>query len=273
MECSEPGAIRDEELFAYLEGEKVRPEVPQHLTNCQYCSSQADAYQRMELKLISKLYRWDCPPNQTLGDYQFGLLSPQQSVGVKNHLSTCVLCKSELATLTEFLANDPMLVPSAQIAVRPAQNNRRPVQEAKRALENLRDQSLAGARRIIATPVPPQPRVAYQRDVVQPATLWPRRYTAEDLNISIQVEPGTSRRDALQVIGFVARKGTTLEALQGTPVQLVPQTNEIDTAFTQHIDELGNFIFPSITPATYTLELQLPEGVVVIEQLPVIVQD
>ena len=64
--------------------------------------------------------------------------------------------------------------------------------------------------------------------------------------------------------------GMTLEALQGTPVQLTSPSN---TVYTQNIDELGNFIFSSITPATYTLELQFPEGVVVIDQLAVTSQE
>ena len=90
MECSKPGAIREEELFAYLEGESVRPAVQQHLATCQYCSSQAKTYSQLERKLITKLYRWDCPPNQVLGDYQFGLLSPLQAMEVGTHLSGCV---------------------------------------------------------------------------------------------------------------------------------------------------------------------------------------
>jgi hypothetical protein len=41
----------------------------------------------------------------------------------------------------------------------------------------------------------------------------------------------------------------------------------------QNVDELGNFIFSSIAPATYTLELQFPESTVVIDQLPLVLQD
>src|SRR5690348_15054930 len=75
MECSKQGAIRDEELLAYLAGEKVRPFVVQHLAECQRCAAQLAAYQRIELTLTSKLYRWDCPPSQVLGEYYLGLLS------------------------------------------------------------------------------------------------------------------------------------------------------------------------------------------------------
>src|SRR5207249_11103835 len=146
----------------------------------------------------------------------------------------------------------------------------RGLQGAKGAVERLRGEARAGIR-LIAAPLqlPQPPRLAYQRDGVQ-ATLCPRRYTAEDVNISIQVEQGTNRRDAVQLIGFVTRQGQALEVLQGIPVQL---SSSAHTVYTQSIDELGNFIFSSIVPATYTLELQFPESTVVIDQLPVTLQD
>jgi hypothetical protein len=43
--------------------------------------------------------------------------------------------------------------------------------------------------------------------------------------------------------------------------------------YTQTIDELGNFVFSSIVPATYTLEVQFPDGVIVVEPLPVTAQE
>jgi len=280
MECTKPGAIRDEELLAYLAGENVRPFVVQHLAECQHCSSQMAAYQRVELALTSKLYRWDCPPSQVLGEYQLGLLSKELTAAVKNHLAMCVLCATEVATLTEFLAHDPLLterapVPSASVQTSSPHNNHRSGQGTKGVLDRLGDRSRAGVRRIVATLLPPQPRFAYQREISQ-ATLWPRRYSAEDLSISIQVERGTSHRDTLQLIGLVTRKGEALGVLQGTPVLLSAQDVGISFAGTQYmqsIDELGNFIFSSIAPATYTLELQFPESIVVIDQLPLALQD
>jgi len=280
MECTKPGAIRDEELLAYLAGENVRPFVVQHLAECQHCSSQMAAYQRVELALTSKLYRWDCPPSQVLGEYQLGLLSKELTAAVKNHLAMCVLCATEVVTLTEFLAHDPLLterapVPSVSVQTSSPHNNHRSGQGAKGVLDRLSDRSRAGVRRIVATLLPPQPRFAYQREISQ-ATLWPRRYSAEDLSISIQVERGTSHRDALQLIGLVTRKGEALGVLQGTPVLLSAQEVGISFAGTQYmqsIDELGNFIFSSIAPATYTLELQFPESTVVINQLPLALQD
>src|SRR5436309_13833203 len=180
MECSQPGAIRDEELLAYLAGEKVRPFVVQHLATCQRCATQLEDYRRIELALTSKLYRWDCPPSQVLGEYQLGMLSKELSAAVKNHLSMCVLCAAEVATLAEFLAYDAWLAQPAPVPSVPApvqaspSNHRRPVAGAKSVLEHVRGQSSAGVRRIIATLLPAQPRLAYQRNAAQP-TVWPRR--------------------------------------------------------------------------------------------------
>ncbi len=279
MECIEPGAIRDEELLAYLAGENVRPLVKQHLARCQRCTSQLAAYKRIESALTSKLYRFDCPPNQVLGEYQLGMLSKELTAAVNNHLSICALCKAEVATLTEFLANEQVLAQPAVARDMAAQtfspnNNHRSAQGAKSILERLQNTANTGARRILATLLPPQPRLAFQRDSTQVA-LWPRRYMAEDVSISVQVERDASQRDSLQVIGFVTRQGKSLDMLQGTQVILTSQTAEVShdgTQYTQQIDELGNFVFSSIAPTIYTLELQLPGSNIVIEQLPVTLQ-
>lgn len=277
MECLDPGAIHDEELLAFLAGEKVRQLVEQHLTTCQYCANRLAEYRRLELTLSSKLFRWDCPPNQVLGEYELGMLSKELDAAVKNHLSMCVQCAAEVASLIGFLANDPMLAqPVPQIAVAmpsaavASSNNHHTVQDVKRVLDNVRERTTAGVRRIAATLVPPAPRLAFQRGESAQAALWPRRYIAEDISISVQVDRGTSRRDALQLIGFVTRKDVALESLQGVPVQLVSQD---DAQYKQSIDELGNFVFSSVAPATYTLELQFPESTIVIDELPVAFQD
>ncbi len=268
MECSQPGIIGDEELLAYLSGEYARPIVQQHLAQCLRCSTQLAEYRQLEQSLMQKFYRWDCPPNQILGEYHLNMLSNELTTAVQKHLDQCVLCAAEVATLTEFLAADPMLVERAA-AQTSSQNNHRTTQQAVRGiLEDLRERSGEQVRRIAAMLVPPQPRLAYQRNVA--ASAWPRRYTAEEFSISIQIERGSSRNDAVQMIGFVTRKGASLEALQGVQVQLV---SSADASYTQQIDELGNFVFSSIAPATYTLELQLPESTIVIEQLPVDAQE
>ncbi len=267
MECSEPGTIRDEELLAYLAGEIVRPVAQQHLDRCQSCSAKLADFRRVERSLTRKLYRLDCPPNQVLGEYQLGVLNNEQASAVKLHLSTCVLCSVEIATLSQFLANDPMLVERA--AVQPSLGNNHVSHPVKPSLSHLRNVANGQIRRIIATFIAPQPRFAYQREIAS-AEIWPRSYFAEDFHISIQLDKGANRKGSLQLIGFVTRKGSSLESLQGIPVLL---SSEADVVYKQNIDELGNFVFSSISPASYTLELQLPDSTIVIEKLPVAFQD
>ena len=72
MECSQPGIIQDEELLAFLAGEPVRPVVQQHLAQCLRCSTRIAEYRELEHSLIQKFYRWDCPSNQILGEFQLG---------------------------------------------------------------------------------------------------------------------------------------------------------------------------------------------------------
>jgi anti-sigma factor RsiW len=298
MECRQRGAISEEELLAYLAGEEVRPAVLEHLALCPACSAQVAAYRRLELTLMHSLYRWDCPPGQILGDYYLGLLSKETAVAVRFHLATCLHCVSELTLLSEFLASDPLLAEarsadewlSSLTAARAPEGEVAPEEAVELSglsaagdqeqpplkpslwseLAHLPERTASAARRIVATLLAPQPRLAYQRDIAQAGSLWPRSYSAEDFSISLHIEHTPGRRDGLQLIGFVTRKGMALEALRGTPVRLISATGVTQTGA---IDELGNFLFDSLAPSTYTLELQFSEGTVVIEQLPLTLQD
>lgn len=272
MECSEPGIIRDEDLIAYLAGEEVRPVVAQHLARCQHCSSQLAAYRKMEGKLHSRLHRFDCPPSYLLGEYQLGMLDVATETEIKKHLNQCHFCLAEMTALTTFLAQEPM---PAGLSALPAHaavqnNNHHAVRDIKRAWDQVRDQAQAEVRRIIASLLPQQPRVAFVREVSQQEQLWPRRYVAEDVNVSMQLEQEPGHDGMLQLIGFVTRNGVTLEELRGMQVQLSSTSQAV---YTQRIDELGNFIFSALAPATYALELQFPDETIVIDQLTISSQE
>ncbi len=260
MECSEPGAIRDEDLMAYFSGDQVHPAIAQHIASCQSCSSRLASYQQVERVLTGKLFRFDCPPNQMLGEYHLGMLSQHQASLVSNHLRICGFCNTEIAQLKSFLGADPLLVKRTPVA----RNNHAHVQDIRQAARRVREQAEAGARRIAAILVPQQPGLALQRNASQLAPAWPRRYNAEDISIAVQIERASN--NTLQVLGIVSRNDTQPEALEGTPVQLISGTA---APYSQTIDDLGNFLFPSVVPATYTLELHFASGIVVIDQLPV----
>ena len=132
----------------------------------------------------------------------------------------------------------------------------------------LAPKARAEVKRIVATLLPPQPRLALQRGETGEGTGWPRTYAAEDLHILLVVESGAGRRDAMKLIGLVQQKGAAIETFEGLPVHL----STTQAAYNQHVDELGNFVFAPVAPAVYTLELQLPESVVVIDHLEVTMQ-
>lgn len=273
MECNAPGAIRDEELLAYLAGEMVRPFVTEHLAQCQSCTAQLASYQELESLLSSKLYRWDCPPSEVLGEYQLGMLSREMTAAVQHHLDICVLCAGEVATLTGFLANDPQLEERAVPArvtvsnLASLHNHNHAASGFKRAIDRLREQG-TGMRRVLATLIPSQPQIAFQRGKLEQTT-WPRRYIAEDINISLQIEQDTVRRDFVQLIGLVTRRGQAVGTLEGMQVQLSSQASDLPAPQTERVDDLGNFVFAGVAPSTYLLEFQLPESVIVIDQLPI----
>ena len=260
MECYEPGVVRDEELLAYLLGEQVSPTVARHLAACAACAARLKAYGSIERTLIRKLYRWDCPSSLLLGEYEQGLLAPERVQAISKHMQFCGLCVKELAELKQFMASE--LIPTESAAKSPAFASPARIEPA---LEWLHGQVSAGVRWIVAALVTPQPRLAFQRDIA-PASTWPRRYVAEDLTISLQLEterPGNAGT-GVQLIGFVNREGALLETLEGIPVFLWVEEKMLET---QEIDELGNFVLSSIPQANYRLELKFPERTVVIEDL------
>jgi hypothetical protein len=260
MECSEPGIIRDEELFAYLAGEEVRPVVAQHLAHCPYCSSQVAVYQRMEQFLLKHLYRYDCPSSLVLGDYQLGLLDFPASEQVARHLESCVHCAHELTTLGVFLQQEVSVpVPVERVST---SSNHHHVKHKPSFQQTVS----SNVQRIMATLLPPLPRPALVREAAPSTSSWPRRYEAQDVHIVLQLEAIPGQKLEFQLIGFVTRDNTALQALQGIQVRLSSASQVI---YTQQIDDLGNFIFSPLSPALYEMELRFSDRIVVIDQLEI----
>lgn len=263
MECCEPGIIQEYELLAYLGGEQVRPIVIEHIARCPHCTARLKTFRRLDKALSLKLNHYDCPDTLKLGEYQLGMLDSREAEKVRQHLAICTRCAVEDGQLETFMAPGVTPVRIAPLK-RPSLNNHHSARESLRALEQLGRQAREGVRRVIATLQPPQPRLSYLRDVASPTATWPRRYQAEDVQISIQLEP--DGKNKLQLVGFVERKDHGLEALQGISVLLYGPAGATST---QAIDELGNFVFAALVPATYTLELNFPEATFAIEQLTI----
>lgn len=111
MECTQPPALTEDQLTAVLDGEAA-PETLQHLERCPGCSRRLQRARQLESAVRTGLWRWECPPSQTLGDYHLQLLGAEQLAVIARHLDTCPHCAAELADLRAFLASGP--VPAAR---------------------------------------------------------------------------------------------------------------------------------------------------------------
>jgi hypothetical protein len=185
-----------------------------------------------ERDLRRTLYRFDCPDAQTLGDYQLELLDPEDRTRIAAHAVDCDECRDELQTLRAFLAM-PTLVA---------------------------DSPLARMRRFVATLFTPAPGLAYGglRGAQNDST---RVFEANDVTISV----GRAQASG-SLLGLVVAAGQVPDSLHGREVRLLPREGPV---LRTRLDDLGNFEFTQVAAGRYALEVELPDGVVVIEELRV----
>jgi hypothetical protein len=188
--------------------------------------------EELERELRRSLYRFDCPDAQVLGEYELGLLEAAERTRIAAHAADCDDCRAELQTLRAFLAA-PIRVP---------------------------DSLVDRARRVVATLFSPAPGLAYGglRGTTDSAT---RVYEAGDVTVTLG--PGQSSGS---LFGLVVSSGSAPEELEGRSVTL---TSREGAARVARLDDLGNFEFTDVPPGPYALEIDLPDGVVVIEELQV----
>jgi hypothetical protein len=185
-----------------------------------------------ERELRRSLYRFDCPDAQTLGDYQLELLEPVQRTRIAAHANQCDDCRDELQTLRAFLALPTLVV----------------------------DPPLARARRFLATLFTPAPGLAYSalRGAAGDST---RVFEAHDVTVSI----GRAQTSG-SLLGLVVAAGLAPEALEGHEVRLLPREGG---PLRTRLDDLGNFEFGDVAAGLYALEVDLIDGILVIEELRV----
>ncbi len=188
--------------------------------------------EEVERELRRTLYRFDCPDAHTLGEYHLDLLEEQDRVQVAGHAAECDECRTELQTLRSFLAS-PIGAP-----------------------ESMVDR----ARRVVATLFVPAPGRAHAalRGAADSAT---RVFEAGD--VTVTVGPGQVRGS---LFGLVVAVADRPESLDGRVVRLVPREG-LPLAAT--LDDLGNFEVVGLEPGLYALEIDLPDGIVVVEELRV----
>jgi hypothetical protein len=192
----------------------------------------SDADQALEAALRGQLYRFDCPTAQTLGEYQLDLLASGLRVAVAGHLTTCTECQAELALVRRYLTIP--LEPSPTPAGR--------------------------ARRWLAALVSAPPEVAFG-GLRGEAGLATRIFGVEDITLTMELaEDGLVR-------GLVVTAADSTE-LAGRHVRWRTEVDgELQAAAT--LDDLGTFELAGLAAGTYTVEIDLPDGELVVEHVDV----
>ena len=199
----------------------------------QASGSRGSGPEQLERELRHSLYRFDCPDAHTLGEYQLDVLDQVRRTRIATHTLDCDECRAELQTLRTFLA----------------------------APISLPDTVVARARRIVATLFAPpkgDPSYAALRGASDVST---RVYEAGDVTLTLG--PGQTSGS---LFGLVVAAGLDPTSLAGRAVSLLARGG---VPITTTLDDLGNFEFTGITPGRYAIEIDLPDGVVVVEELQV----
>jgi hypothetical protein len=187
---------------------------------------------QFQQELRRMLYRFDCPDPQTLGDYELDVLPGEHRWRIAAHVLGCEECREELHTLREFLASQPAMPESV----------------------------VERARRVVATLLTAPSGLAYSglRGAAASAT---RVFEAGD--VSVTVGPGSARGS---LVGLVVAGEHPPEALAGRSVRLLPRGGP---PLVSTLDDLGNFEFADLLPDQYAIEIDLPDGIIVIQELRV----
>jgi hypothetical protein len=112
MLCSVPPPLTHDQLSAALDGDADQV-VRDHLDRCPSCRARLEQAGLAERALAGRLRRWDCPSPKQLGEYDLGLLDPDEMGAIGRHLDQCARCSAEIEQLRLFLAAGDQPAPQA----------------------------------------------------------------------------------------------------------------------------------------------------------------
>ena len=259
-DCTDPMALDDEELLAYIFDEGTLNEGnKQHLEYCPICQQRLSDYRQTHNVLLSELYRAQCPCGMQLALYCANALSIDETFNIDEHLRECLLCSAEVTVLRQ---EDAHFMPFSE-----------PIGQS------LPQVVLQALRRLIAQPVTQPLDMAVREDPSMPE--WPWQYQAEGFDISFQLS--RTNDNQLKLIGFFASATLgQLRDLEGVVVDLyhapaathpvgeAQPTESIEKPLlSTTVDDLGNFAFVPIQPGDYSMIIHLPGIELVVEGLNV----
>ncbi len=276
MACVRLTKLSDSELLAYLAGD-ADAAISAHLALCHECQQRAAALAAQERRLTVSLYRRECPPSLTLGEYQLGLLSATERRTIARHLHQCPRCTGELQLFTDYLAD---VAPTLEIEPTPGLLERARILVA-RLMTDLSSLDAFGGALSGASPLTAGVRGDTGAHLV---------YAVEDVQVIIDVQTD-AQQPAHRVLlglllGLVDPQQITAQLWPAEPsvadrslttAQETGQRSAVPTAALQTkpiaattVDELGNFVLTALTPGVYDLILSSDKAEVHIQTLSIV---
>jgi hypothetical protein len=248
--CEWPVALDDLALIAAIDGE-AGPDVMAHLRDCRYCADRAHVFEEMQGLLRKQLFRMFCPTSDELAAYQQGMLSGDQRATIAEHLKECPHCAREQKLLEQLTSE-----------TQPARSP--PSSQGNGQLDHARPSKLRQiAAKLLDIPSA-RPFAGAYGALRLPSQASQYAYHAENLQLTLGVQPVVSRADRRVVHGALELDDALYESLDGATAQLLHNDTLIRTA---ELDELGNFVLDDLAPGTYQLALRLPDREVIVEAL------
>jgi hypothetical protein len=218
--------IDDEQLLAYLDGQ-ADPEVVTQIERTEIYLKRAQALARVQNRLVAQLYRLECPETIELGEYHLGMLSREQTRAIEQHLRVCPHCSREIAELREQLAEEQPGENSTLLA-------RIDVLVARLVSSAAGASGFEHAGKVPALGVRGKNEETYI-------------YEADGFQVVIDIQEDGEHPGHKVLLGLIT--GTAANQFE---IDLI---RDGEIVANSHVDDLGNFIIPGISPGEYQLNI------------------
>ena len=229
--CGSASKLGDETLLAYMDGE-ADDQVVQHLAQCPHCRERVRELARLHDRLMTELYRLDCPDPAQLGEYHLNMLSQAETEAVARHLSECAHCAQEVAQLETYIRD---LAPDLEPGW------------VEQARERARVLVATLVRKATSGVGSSQPALAPAFAGLRGDASVPQVYEAEEIGVSIESQPDAGRPGRWSIVGLVfGFDNPGAEALLW---------QEGARLASQPISNTGDFYLEGLAPGAYDLVL------------------
>lgn len=235
--CIAPNEIEEGDLLAYLEGH-ASATVVAHIARCPACAAEVAALRSAATRLIAALDRAACPDLDDLLLYQADMLPCDRRQWLHRHIQDCAHCQQELAQLA-VPPNAPTLTPVVE----------RMAQTGRRILTGL------------LQPAAPALALAFRGHASRQYT-----YQAGDYQLILAVLPPPVDEDVWQLEGQLI--GYDAASFAGTAITVSVQQAGM-VVMQDTLDEFGFFAGDRLAAGTYTLQIDLPDTQILIEDFSI----